>query len=37
MKKLILIGGGGHCKSCINAIELMDNVMIEEFWMYPNG
>lgn len=29
MKKLILIGGGGHCKSCINAIELMDNVMIE--------
>ena len=21
MKKIILIGGGGHCKSCIDVIE----------------
>lgn len=29
MKKLILIGGGGHCKSCINTIEKIEGVVIE--------
>ena len=27
--KIILIGGGGHCKSCIDVIELQDNFKIE--------
>ena len=26
--KLILIGGGGHCKSCIDVIEQEDNYEI---------
>lgn len=27
-KKLILVGGGGHCKSCIDVIEQLDNFEI---------
>lgn len=29
MKKIILIGGGGHCHSCIDAIELQGEFKIE--------
>lgn len=28
-QKIILIGGGGHCKSCIDVIKLQDNYSIE--------
>jgi sugar O-acyltransferase (sialic acid O-acetyltransferase NeuD family) len=28
-KKIILVGGGGHCKSCIEVIESMDCYQIE--------
>ena len=29
MKKIILIGGGGHCKSCIDVIEIEKKYKIE--------
>jgi len=28
-KSIVLIGGGGHCKSCIDIIESLDNFKIE--------
>ena len=29
MKKLILIGAGGHCKSCIDVIENQNKFKVE--------
>ena len=28
MKDIILIGAGGHCKSCIDVIELQKNIKL---------
>ena len=28
MRELVLVGGGGHCKSCIDVIELEDKFKI---------
>jgi hypothetical protein len=30
MKKIILIGGGGHCKSCIDVIEKGNQYLYEK-------
>ena len=35
-KKLILIGGGGHCKSCIDVIEQEDKFEIYGILDLPN-
>ena len=34
MRPLILVGGGGHCKSVIEAAE-SKGLVIEVFWIYP--
>lgn len=36
-KKLILIGGGGHCKSCIDVIEQEDKYIIEGILDLPEN
>lgn len=40
MKEILLIGGGGHCKSCIDVIELEGNFQISgiiDNTLYENG
>ena len=34
---LILIGGGGHCKSCIDVIEMQDKYKIAGIVDLPNN